>query len=113
MSAIHDQGTFQGSRLFPRRDDETLTPLHPVFPTNSFQLILEVLRENVENAWARGDVTAVLGYTSAVTGLTGAIRAIHDAYETIDVYATVLDHTEKGIAQRFEESVSALNKQAP
>jgi hypothetical protein len=87
--------------------------LHPVFPTNSFQLILEVLRENVENALTSPRAKAVLGYTSVVTGLTGAIRAIHDAYETIDAYATVLDHTEKGIAQRFEDSVSALNKQAP
>lgn len=105
MNATHDQGTLQGYRLFPRQDAGTLTPLRPVFPTNSFELILKVLRKNVENALDRGDVKAVQGYASVFTGITSAVQTVYNAYETIDGLAEVLDATEKSLVERFKESL--------
>ena len=108
MSAAEKQSVLGGFRFFPRFDDGTLAPLHPVFPESAYQNILEVLRGNVEQAMDRGDVRAVLGYTSVVTGLVGAITAIKNAYETIDSYARVLDATEESLADRLDlESLQA------
>lgn len=107
------QSSTPGYTFFPRDNDGQLHSLRPELPDAIYKGILKILRENAEKAMDHGDVKAVLGYVSVITGLTHAIQAIQDACEIIDAYSLVLDHNEKGILERIEAQRQAAQSAHP